>query len=77
MHIVAFRESEIKDVIRVGLSFLMFLQASIMRFNCSALVLDFTAYTRDFIHPTEFGQVISVAKQPEYASHTNGFENVD
>jgi hypothetical protein len=54
-----------------------------MRFNSSAPVFDFTAYTRDFIRPSkdgsqkELGQVISVAKQPDPAAQSKGFENVD
>jgi hypothetical protein len=65
-----------------GLSFLMCVEASIMRINSSALELDITAYTKDFIRPRiyspkELGQVISVAKQPDPAAQSNGFENVD
>jgi hypothetical protein len=82
MHIVALRETEVTDLRREGLSFLMREEASIMRFKSAALVLDFTAYTRDFIvpkdsSPRELGQVTSVAKQPDSAVQFNGFENVD
>jgi hypothetical protein len=51
MHIVAHGESEVRDLMREGLSFLIFTEASITRFNSSALVLNFTTYNRDFIYP--------------------------
>jgi hypothetical protein len=48
-----------------------------MRFNCSALVLDFTAYTRDSYVPTEeLGQVTRVAKHPDSVAQSNGFDYV-
>jgi hypothetical protein len=50
MHIVALREMEVTDLRQEGWSFLVWVEASIMRFNSSALVLNFTAYTKDFIH---------------------------
>jgi hypothetical protein len=49
-----------------------------MQFNSSAIVLDFTAYTRNFRDsPKESGQVTSVAKKSDSATQSNGFENVD
>jgi len=54
MHLVAFRENVITDPIRECLSFLMYTEASIIRFNSSALVLDFTAYTGEFIRLQRF-----------------------
>jgi hypothetical protein len=51
VHIVAFHESEVTDLIREGLLFLMCAEASIMWFNNSVLVLDFTAHTRGLICP--------------------------
>jgi len=51
MHIVALCEGEVTDFIREDLSFLMCVKASIVRLNSSCLEFDFTAYTRDFIHP--------------------------
>jgi hypothetical protein len=51
-----------------------------MRFNSSALVFDFTTYTRDFVltysSPTELGKVTSVAKQQDTVAQSKGCENV-
>jgi hypothetical protein len=57
--------------------FSVWTEATIMQFNSSALPLDFTAYTRDFIHPHEFGQVTSVPKQLDPVAKSNGSENGD
>jgi hypothetical protein len=70
MHIVALHGSEMTDLIREGLLFLLCIEASIMQFNRSVVVLDFTVYTRVFMYPKysspkEFGQVTLVAKQPD------------
>jgi hypothetical protein len=52
-----------------------------MLFNSSVPVLDFTAYTTDFIRTqrqqSEGGQATSVAKQPDLAAQSSGFENFD
>jgi len=50
MHIVAIPEKEVIDLTIEGLWF-MCMESSIMWFISSALVLDLTAYTRDFICP--------------------------
>jgi len=42
-------ESEVADLMRGSSSFLIHAETSIMRFNSSAVELDFIAYTRDFI----------------------------
>jgi hypothetical protein len=51
MHGVALRESEVTNFTRKGLLFLTCMKATILPFNSSALVLNFTAYIRDFILP--------------------------
>jgi len=51
MNTVTLRESDVTDLIRESSSFRMCVKATIMRFNVSAPVLDFTAYTRDFVCP--------------------------
>jgi hypothetical protein len=51
MHMVGLREMEVTHLIREGWSFLMWAEASIKRFNSSALVLELAAYTRDFVCP--------------------------
>jgi hypothetical protein len=51
VHIVAFHESKVTDLIREGLLFITCVEASIILFNSSSLVLDITAYTRDFMCP--------------------------
>jgi hypothetical protein len=48
--IVSLRESEVTDLITKGSSFLMWAETSIVWFNSSAPVFDFTAHTSDFIH---------------------------
>jgi len=50
-HIVALREREVTDTIREDLWFHTCAEESIMRFSSSALVLEFTAYTRDITRP--------------------------
>jgi hypothetical protein len=51
MHVVALLESEVTDLIREDFPFFMCTEASIIQFNSPALVLNFTAHTRDFICP--------------------------
>jgi hypothetical protein len=73
---------EVKNLRREGLLFLMWVEASIMWFNSSALVLDFTAYTRNSYVPKdgsskELGQLTSVAKQLDPAAQSSGCENVE
>jgi hypothetical protein len=46
MHTVVLCKSEVTGLVTYGFSFLMCPGASIMRFEISALVLDFPAYTR-------------------------------
>jgi len=53
MHIVTLCEGKVTLLKREDLSFLMCVEASIMSF-ISALLLNFTAYTRDFIHPKRY-----------------------
>jgi len=54
-------------------------EAFIMRLNTSGLVPHLTAYTRtSYItkdSPREVGQVTLVAKQPDCAAQSHGFEN--
>jgi len=50
MHFLDFHKSEVTDLIR-GFVIFMCVETSIMRSNSSDLVLDFTAYTTEFIHP--------------------------
>jgi len=50
VHFVALRESDVTDLIREDLPFLMCAETSIMRFNNSALVI-FTTYTSEFVCP--------------------------
>jgi len=49
MHILALLENEVTDLVREG--FLISTEASNIRFNNSALVLNFIAYTRGFVRP--------------------------
>jgi len=51
MQIVALCESQVTDLVAEALSLLMCVEAAIMRFNSSVLVLDLTAHTRDIIIP--------------------------
>jgi hypothetical protein len=64
---MALHESEVTDLIREGLSFLMCREASIMQFNSSDPVFNFAEYTRDFVpkdsNLKDVGQVTSLAKQ--------------
>jgi hypothetical protein len=51
MYIVSFYGSEVTNLVWDVLSFLVYVEASIMQFSSSAIVLDFTVYTRDFMSP--------------------------
>jgi hypothetical protein len=63
MHIMALRGSEVTDLTE-GSSNHVCAEASIMRFNSSALVFGYSAYTRDF-SPKELRQVTSAALLPK------------
>jgi len=52
MHTVVLGQSEVTDLITEGLLFLMCTRASIMRFESSAILLDFPSYTRFLWWPT-------------------------
>jgi hypothetical protein len=67
MPIFVLRKSEVSDLITEGLLFLMFPGASIMRFDSSALMLDFLAYLRNS----------SIANKLDPAAPSKGLENVD
>jgi hypothetical protein len=51
MHIVVLHENQLTSLIREGLSFLMYTEASIMQFKSLAPVIDYTGYTRDYMSP--------------------------
>jgi hypothetical protein len=57
MHIMALHEGEV-TLHNMGLSFLMCTEASIIWFNNSALVLDFTAYTKDLTYTLQRSYIL-------------------
>jgi hypothetical protein len=67
MHTVVIHKSEVTDLITEGLLFLMCPGASIMRFETSAPVLDFPAYTR----------TSSIANKLDPPAQSKDLENVD
>jgi hypothetical protein len=73
---------EVTDLRREVCSFLMWAEASIKRLNSSAqcsisLHSPGTSYGPNDSSPKELGQVTLVAKQPDPAAQSNGFEDFD
>jgi len=82
VNIVALHLSQVTDLIREGLSFLMCMEDllcdSTAQPQCSTtLHTPVTSYAPKDNCPKELGQVNSVAKQTDPATQSYGFENVD